>query len=156
MDDQSNQLAECCCGKVALSTRGRPIVSAACYCTSCQEAGRQFQSMFPNGSLLDVEGGTAVVLYRKDRVACLRGNEHLEDHRLQASSKTRRVVATCCGTPMFLDFEPGHWLSVYRQRFSDGAPDVTMEAHSGRFLLTLLASWIGMGFRLPKITWGHR
>lgn len=154
MNDFDNQLAVCTCGKVALSAHGRPIVSAACPCISCQEAGRQFRRMFPNGALLDAEGGTAVVLFRKDRVGCLRGKEQLEDHRLQPTSQTRRVVAACCGTPMFLDFERGFWLSVYRPRFGDRAPPVTMKANSARFILTLLVSWVGMGFRSPKVNWG--
>jgi hypothetical protein len=106
--------------------------------------------------LLDVDGGTAVVLYRKDRVTCLRGEGHLEEHRLQPASKTRRLVAACCGTPMFLDFEPGYWLSIYRARMGGGAPSVNVKAHSGRFLLKLLTSWIAMGFRSPKMTWSRR
>jgi hypothetical protein len=151
MNEQGGHVAECCCGKVALLARGRAIAAAVCYCASC----RQFRANPPNGSILDADGGTAVVLYRKDRVRCLKGEEYLDEHRLQALSKTRRVVATCCGTPMFLDFEPGYWMSVYRSRFGDSAPSITMKARSGRFMLKLLASWIAMGFQSPKFTWSR-
>jgi hypothetical protein len=155
MIEQGSHVAECCCGKVALSARDRAIAAAVCYCESCQEAGRQFKANQPNGIILDADGGTPVVLYRKDRVRCLKGGEYLVEHRLRASSKTRRVVATCCGAPMFLDFEPGYWMSVYRARVGASAPQATMKAGSGRFMLKLLASWIAMGFQSPKFTWSR-
>ena len=45
------------------------------------------------------------------------GAEYLEEWRLKPNSPTRRVVATCCNSAMFLDFTKGHWLSMYRNRF---------------------------------------
>jgi hypothetical protein len=155
MNGQGSHTAECCCGRVALEAHGRAIAAAVCYCASCQEAGRQFQASAPTGALLDADGGTAVVLYRKDRVRCLKGERYLDERRLQAESKTRRVVATCCGTPLFLDFEPGYWMSIYRARFGDPAPSTAMKARSPRFMLKLLASWIAMGFKSPKFTWNR-
>lgn len=46
--------------------------------------------------------------------------ELLAEHRLTDDSKTRRVVATCCNTPMFLDFTHGHWLSIYGALWPEG------------------------------------
>jgi hypothetical protein len=68
------------------------------------------------------DGGTDYLLYRKDRVQCVRGQEHLEAHRLKPESPTRRVIATCCNSAMFLDFTKGHWLTLYRNRFPAAAP----------------------------------
>ena len=120
---------------------------------------------------MDADGGTPIVLYRKDRVACKAGKEHLEEHRLKPDSPTRRVIATCCNSPMFLDFTKGHWLSIYRNRFPDGAPPIAMrimtkdrradvvlrddvpnhDGYPGGFMLKLLFAWIAMGFRRPDM-----
>jgi hypothetical protein len=75
---------------------------------------------------------------------------------------------------MFADFTKGHWLTLYRNRFPAGAPPVDMrvmtrdrrdgvtladdvpnyDAHSGKFMLRLIASWIAMGLRRPEISLG--
>jgi hypothetical protein len=164
----------CQCGKVRLETAGAPILTAACFCKSCQEAGRQFAALSSAPSVLDADGGTGVVLYRKDRVTCASGLEHLEEHRLKPDSPTRRVLAACCGSPMFLDFTRGHWLALYRNRFAaapsiemrvmtnDRPPGVTLPSdvpnhggHSGKFLRRLVGAWIAMGFRRPVVTLGR-
>ncbi len=115
------------------------------------------------------DGGTEYVLYRKDRVRLLSGAEHLEEHRLKPESPTRRVRARCCQSAMFLDFTRGHWLSIYRARFSGDAPRIEMRVmtkerraadplpqdvgnyatHSGKFMLRLLGARLSMGLRTP-------
>jgi hypothetical protein len=172
---QPKQLsATCQCGNVKFETIGPPILTGACYCTSCQEAGRQFEQLASAPRVLDPDGGTGVILFRKDRVQCVTGQEYLEERRLKPSSPTRRVVATCCNSAMFLDFIKGHWLSMFRNRFPTGAPQLEMRVmtkerragveladdvpnysgHSGKFMLKLIAAWIAMGFRRPEITLG--
>ena len=96
-----------------LGVQGRPIVSAECLCTDCQNAGAFLQSLPGAPPVLDQKGATRFVLYRKDRVRCERGQDCLREHRLSKDSKTRRVIAICCSTPMFLEFTNGHWLSIY-------------------------------------------
>jgi hypothetical protein len=59
------------------------------------------------------------VLYRKDRFECTQGRELLQDMRLKEHSPTRRVIARCCNSAMYLDFQKGHWMSVYRARFRE-------------------------------------
>ena len=55
-------------------------------------------------------GGTAYVVYRKDRVKCSRGNQFLQGYKIKEKSPTNRVVATCCNSAMFLNFDDGkHW-----------------------------------------------
>jgi hypothetical protein len=166
--------ATCRCGKVEFAAAGAPIVSAACFCASCQEAGRRFEQLPAAPTVLDPNGGTGFLLYRKDRVRCAKGLEHLLEHRLTPDATTRRVIATCCNSAMFLEFTSGHWLSMYRNRFPAGAPAIEMRTmtkdrragveladdvpnlgtHSGKFMLKLLAAWMAMGFRRPAITWG--
>jgi hypothetical protein len=166
--------ATCQCGKVKFEMIGPPILTAACYCTSCQQAGRQFEQLPSAPPVLEPDSGTGMILYRKDRVQCVAGQEVLREYRLKPDSPTRRVVATCCNSAMFLDFTGGHWLSMYRNRFPAGGPPLDVrimtrerragvelakgvpsyETHSGKFMVKLIAAWIAMGFRRPQITWG--
>jgi hypothetical protein len=124
---QQKHLSEICrCGRVKLEAVGRPILTASCYCASCQEAGSRFEQLASAPPILNPDGGTDYVLYRKDRVQCVTGQEYLEEHRLKPDSPTRRVIAACCNSGMFLDFTKGHWLTMYRNRFPAGAPPVEM------------------------------
>ncbi|WP_248114408.1 hypothetical protein [Bradyrhizobium sp. 2S1] len=77
-------------------------------------------------AVLAEDGGTDYVLYRKDRVRCSSGGELLEERRLKPESPTRRMVARCCNTAMFLDFTRGHWLTLYRGRLPGDIPPATM------------------------------
>ena len=117
-------------------------------------------------------GATRFVLYRKDRVRFVRGASHLKEFRLTQQSKTRRVVASCCHTPVFLEFDNGHWLSLYGCLWAEGTlpalevrtmamdlpagtvlPDDVPNAQrqSLSFMVKLLTSWIAMGFKVPKV-----
>ena len=166
-------VASCQCGQTAVGVIGAPIVSAVCYCENCQAAGHAFERADGAARTVGADGGTEYCLYRKDRVTVIRGGEYLQEHRLTPDSKTRRVVATCCSAPMFLDFTQGHWLSVYRSRLpavvqppqmrvmtSDRPAGVTLPdgipnypGRSPAFMIRLLLSWAAMGFRRPKVVW---
>ena len=163
--------ASCRCGAVVLEVTGAPIVHTACYCASCQEAGRQIEQRPDAPPILDADGGTDFIIYRKDRVRCLQGGERLQTHRLKPDSPTRRMVATCCNSAMFLDFTKGHWLTLYRARMPGTVPPLEMRvmtadrregvvlpqdapnypAYTGKFMWKLLAAWAAMGFRSPKV-----
>jgi len=163
--------APCKCGKVVLEAALAPILVASCYCADCQRAGQAFEKMPSAAPVLDADGGTPFVVYRKDRVACVQGREHLAEYRLKTDSPTRRVFATCCNSAMFLDFTKGHWLSLYRNRFGAGAPPVEMRimtsqrrgdvvlrqdvpnypARPGSFMWKLLVTWAAMGFKRPDM-----
>ena len=166
--------ASCSCGSVQFEAVGAEIVTAACYCTSCQTAGHQFDQLSPSAPVFERDGGTGFVLYRKDRVRCSKGEALLREHRLKPDSTTRRVLATCCNSAMFVEFDKGHWLSLYRNRFANGAPPIEVRTmtkdkrrdvvfaddvpspatHSAGFMWKLLAAWVAMGFRTPTITYG--
>jgi hypothetical protein len=174
MKQQPVLTAACRCGQVTFETVGTPITTAICHCTSCQESGRRIAALPGAAPTLDANGGTGFVLYRKDRARCTQGGDQLEDHRLNPKAQTRRVVATCCNSAMFLEFSKGHWLSIYRDRFADAAPPVEMRVmtrdrregivlpddvpnyatHSGRFMWKLLGAWVAMGFRAPRASDG--
>lgn len=103
---------------------------------------------------MSLEGGTPFVLYRKDHLRCTQGASYQAEHRLRSTSPTRRVVATCCNTAMFLDFTKGHWISVYRNRAPVGS--ATEARKTGYFAPRLLWAWMRMGFRTPKLDWVTR
>lgn len=162
----------CTCGQVALEVQGKPIVSAECLCTDCQNVGAFLQSLPGAPPVLDQNGATRFELYRKDKVRCEKGRDSLREHRLSKSSATRRVVATCCNTPIFLDFTHGHWLSIYgglwpaaslpalgiRTMTRDRAAGVELPddvpnpgTHTFSFYAKLLYAWAAMRFRTPKV-----
>lgn len=165
----------CACGQVHLGLEKTPIISAECHCNSCRAAGTKLQALPEAPPVLEANGGTRFVLYRKDRVRILRGAELLKELRLTPGSKTRRVVATCCNTPVFLEFQNGHWLSLYGCLWPAGTlPPLDLRTMTGDlpdgltlsddvpngkrqsvlFFAKLLGAWIAMGFKSPKLTVG--
>lgn len=164
---------QCRCGQATLEAAGRPILTATCFCDSCRKAAAQLEGRSGAPKILDADGGTDFVLYRKDRVGPSGGADRLREFRLGPDAHTRRVVAACCGSPMFLEFEHGHWLSLYRDRFApEDRPPIQMRTmtrdlgsaaasldasipsaatQSPAFMWGLLSAWAAMGFRAPKI-----
>ena len=127
-----NSRTQCICGRVVLETTGKPILSAACYCGDCRNGAREIEALPGASAILDAEGGTELLLFRKDRMRCTQGADLLRDMRLREDSPTRRVVAGCCNTALFLDFEKGHWYSLYRARFMGEAPPLAMRLNMGK------------------------
>jgi hypothetical protein len=166
----------CACKRVRLNVERGPIVSAECHCNSCRAAGAKLHALPAAPTFLEMNGGTRFVLYRKDRIRFIEGAELLKEFRLTPGAKTRRVVATCCNTPVFLEFQNGHWLSLYGCLWPAGTlpplelrtmtsdlPDVSAlgddvpngKRQSVRFFAKLFGAWVAMGFRSPKIAVGE-
>ena len=72
----------CSCGKVECALTGKPIATAACYCDDCQRGSGQLQTLPGSTPVMAADGGTAYVLYRKDRFECVKGRALLRDVRL--------------------------------------------------------------------------
>lgn len=162
----------CRCGAVRFEVTGPPIMTVECGCTSCRTAALAFAALPGAVPVLTPFGTTPYVMYRKDRATLISGAGHLREHRLTPVSKTRRVVATCCNTPVFGEFKGGHWLSMYAVLWPEGtAPGPTMrtmtkdlpdpsalpndipnaKTQTVGFMWRLLTAWVAMGFRSPKI-----
>ncbi len=162
----------CRCGTLRLAVHGQPIIAAECHCDSCREAARRLDGLPGAPDVRAANGGVPYVLYRKDRVHFLAGAERLQEFRLTPASKTRRVVAGCCATPIFTEFESGHWLSLFsslwpgetrpapeiRTMTGDRPAGTVLDAsvpnarrHTASFMLRLLTAWVAMGFRVPKV-----
>ncbi|MFA1624297.1 GFA family protein [Rhizobium mongolense] len=162
----------CACGRTRLELKGKPILVSECLCNSCRAAADRLATLPGAKNLLTSYGATACAEYRKDRVRILSGAYHLREFRLSTDAGTRRIVATCCNTPVFLEMKRGHWLSIYLHLWPDHArpkaemrtmtgdlagasnlPDdiPNLKSHTVSFYAKLLGAWIGMGFRNPKI-----
>ncbi len=165
------ETAGCRCGLVALRVKGPPIAHVACYCESCQEAGRRIEHLPDASPVLGPDGGTDYLLFRKDRVRCERGGGHLQELRLNPGSSTRRMVAGCCNTAMFQDVGKGHWLTLYRGRIAGSVPPLQMRVmtaekregialpndvpayrgRAGKLMWKLMTAWAAMGFQIPDV-----
>lgn len=148
-------------------------MSVECCCTSCRKAGARMATLPGARAVLDEKGATRFEIYRKDRVRFTTGPTEMKAFRLEPTSSTRRVVAACCNTPLFLEFERGHWLSLYGSLWpADALPPLQMRTmamdlpdpsvlpddvpnarrQSASFMFKLLGAWAAMGFRTPKIS----
>lgn len=170
-------VATCRCGKVKFELIGAPILTASCHCDSCRRADEHFVALGAP-STLDADNGVPCVLVRKDRIKSLSGFELLRAYRLTNSVATRRTLATCCNTPMFIDPDTP-WLSFFHARLGSDAPAVEMRLNrltkepasdgvpsaktiplSG--MLKVLGTYVSVGFRSPQLdamdeaTFGHR
>lgn len=167
------QTLSCTCGQVRLAVDGAPpIASVECCCASCQEAGARLARLPGAVSVLSPFGATRFELHRKDRIRVLAGEDQLGEFRLSPEAKTRRVVATCCNAPVFLEFKGGHWLSLYGRLWAKGTlpplqmrtmtadlPDASVlpddvpnaRSQSLAFFAKLFRAWVAMGFRSPKV-----
>lgn len=162
---KSHATARCSCGSVELNVIGAAITSVACYCDDCQQGSRMIDELPNAPPVLEVDSGTAYVLYRKDRVECVKGAQFLKSYKINDQSATNRAVATCCNSAMYMSFDDGrHWVPVYRARLRGDAPSLQMRiqtkfksgnsdipkdvpSYSGyplRFLAKLIAAWIPM------------
>lgn len=120
-------VAHCRCGTVEVGAWGEPLAVNACYCDDCQAAAQRLEARPNSAPVADADGGTEFMLFRRDRIACTRGAERLEPMRLTDSTKTRRMIATCCGTPMYMAFDDKRpWVSAFRGSFGADAPPVQM------------------------------
>lgn len=162
----------CACGAVRMQVAGAPITVAECHCTSCRDAAGRIAALPGAPAVVGEQGGTHFVLYRKDRVRFVGGRDKLRNFRLGPERATRRVIASCCNTPVLLEFKGGHWVSLYGNLWHDqDLPPLQLRTIVGdapagvlfndsvpmggwptaKFYGQLLAAWAAMGFRSPVV-----
>ncbi|ALN63865.1 hypothetical protein GLA29479_3002 [Lysobacter antibioticus] len=162
----------CACGRTRLEASGAPILVSECLCDSCNAAAARLAALPGARDIRTSYGATPCAEYRKDRIRVVSGAERLAEFRLSADAGTRRVVATCCNTPVFLELKGAHWLSVYLHLWPQATrPKAQMRTMTGdladtsqlpndipnlksqslSFYAKLLGAWIAMGLRNPKI-----
>ena len=162
----------CACGQFHVEVTGAPFITAECHCNSCRSAAQRLATLPPAFPLTGASGGVPYILYRKDRVRFPDGRASLAEFRLSDSAPTRRVLTTCCNTPVFTEFQGGHWLSLFaglwpeaqrpamqiRTQTSDVREGTTLDDTlpaggmvTAGFYARLLGAWIAMGFKVPKV-----
>ncbi|RXT55546.1 hypothetical protein B6S44_10610 [Bosea sp. Tri-44] len=163
----------CACGHTRLEVAGSPILVSECLCNSCRAAAARLAKLPNARSMLTAYDATPTAEYRKDRVGIVAGAESLREFRLKPEAGSRRIIATCCNTPVFLEMKGAHWLSLYLHLWPEETrpkatlrtmtgdlPDASslpadipnLKTHTVSFYMKLLGAWIAMGFRNPKIT----
>ncbi|MGQ0584905.1 MAG: GFA family protein [Reyranella sp.] len=116
-------IARCVCGSVEYEASGDPILGVACYCDDCQEGARRIEALPGAPRVRDPDSGVSYILYRKDRIRCVKGGDRLQSHKLKPKTDTNRVVTTCCNSAMALTFDDSkHWVPVNRARLTDPLP----------------------------------
>jgi hypothetical protein len=110
--DLPTRRSSCACGRVRCEARGRPIVSLVCYCDDCHEGARAIEALPDSAPLRLADGGTPLLTYRDDRFRCSSGADQLVGYKLRDSAPTRRMVASCCNSAMFLKYAPGFFMSI--------------------------------------------
>ena len=162
----------CACGRFHVEVDGAPFITAECHCNSCRSAAHRLAALPPSFPLTSASGGVPYVLYRKDRVRFPDGTASLAEFRLSDSAPTRRVLTTCCNTPVFTEFQGGHWLSLFAGLWPAATrPPMQIRTQTGSvpegtklddslpssgmvtagFYAKLLWAWIAMGFKVPKV-----
>jgi hypothetical protein len=122
-----NHVGRCRCGAVEIGAWAEPIVVAACYCDDCQAAAQRLAASANEAPAVSADGRTEFMVFRRDRIACTRGAENLQAMRLTGATKTRRMIAGCCTTPMYAGFDDKRpWVSAFRASFGPDAPPVEM------------------------------
>jgi len=163
---------QCDCGTTQLDVFGRPIMVTECLCNSCRAAASRLEKLDGARKILTDYQATRCAEYRKDRVQFVSGQKYLKEFRLTPDAGTRRVVATCCNTPLFIEMRGGHWVSLYSQLWpKDQMPPVdvrtmasdlpdpsilpndvpNLKRHATFFYFKLFGAWVAMRFRNPKI-----
>lgn len=161
----------CACEGTRLEVSGPPIIVTECVCDSCRAAAARLAKLPGAKDMRTRHGATSSALYRKDRVRIVSGAGHLGEFRLTADAGTRRVVATCCNTPIFMEMKGAHWLDLYLHLWPETVrphaivrtmvgdlPDPSalptdipnLKTQSARFYAKLLWAWVAMGFQSPK------
>ncbi len=167
----------CECEETRLQVTGPPIIVTECMCDSCRAAAARLAKLPGANNMLTAHCATPSALYRKDRVRIISGAGHLGEFRLTADAGTRRVIATCCNTPIFMEMKGAHWLDLYLHLWPEtlrpravvrtmvgDLPDPSvlpvdmpnLKAQSMAFYAKLLWAWIAMGFQSPKIAAAER
>lgn len=163
---------QCHCGKTRLELSGKPFLITECLCNSCRKAATYLQQQHQAPNFVTPLGATACAEYRKDRVKLSHGENYLTEFKLSADAGTRRILASCCNTPLFMELKGAHWLSIYlslwpahnrpqpqlRTMAADWPADSplpedipNLHRHSLFFYAKLFCAWVAMGFKNPGI-----
>ncbi len=115
--------ARCACGTVEIALTTPPIAALSCCCDDCQAAAEALEALPGAPQFREPCGGTPAVLFPKTALTITKGRDKLEAHRLRDGARTKRMVATCCNTFLYIGFDRGpFWVDVVSARMDDAPP----------------------------------
>ncbi len=92
----------------------------ACVTAMIGRGWRMIEALAGAKPVLDADGGADYLTYRDNRYRCVQGVELLVGYALKPKLVTKRYVAGCCNSAMYLKYKRGHWSSTFRGAY-DGA-----------------------------------
>lgn len=100
-----------------------PIAALSCGCDDCQAAAQALEALPGAPAFREPCGGTPSVLFPKAALKVTRGRDKLTEHRLHPGTRTKRMVARCCNSFLYVAFDRGpFWVDVVSARIEGGAP----------------------------------
>lgn len=112
--------ASCACGAVEIALTSPAIAALSCGCDDCQAAGAALEALPGAPAFREACGATPAALFPKTALKVIRGRDKLTAHRLHPRSRTRRMVATCCNSFLYITFDRGpFWVDVPLARLTD-------------------------------------
>lgn len=114
--------SSCKCGQVRFEAASSPAFNVVCYCTDCQAAGAALHTEMGCEAPCEADGGTSYSSFLEKDWHCVSGEDKIRGHKLKPDSPSTRYVASCCQTPLYLNYAPGFWVSTYRKPFTNALP----------------------------------
>lgn len=115
--------AACACGAVEITLASAPIAAVSCCCDDCQAAARDLEALPGAPGFRDPCGGTPAVLFPKTALKVTKGRDKLTAQRLRPGARTKRMVATCCNSFLYVAFDRGpFWVDVVSARMDSAPP----------------------------------
>jgi len=116
-------VARCACGAVEITLDTAPIAALSCCCDDCQAAARTLEALPGAPGFREPCGGTPAVLFAKTALKVTRGRDRLTAHRLRPEARTKRMVASCCNSFLYVAFDRGpFWVDVVSARMDSPRP----------------------------------
>jgi len=122
--------ASCECGKVTFETLGEPILAGVCYCDDCQAGCKMLEELPDAPPAMDEDGGSNYLTFRDDRVTITSGEKLIKSYKLKEKAPTKRYVASCCNSALYVKFSMGHWKSTFRNRYISETPPVEIRSQT--------------------------
>lgn len=121
---RSVHTASCACGAVQITLTAPPIAALSCCCDDCQAAAAELEALPGAPAFREPCGGTPAVLFAKTALKITKGHDKLTAHRLRSGSRTKRMVAACCNSFLYVTFDRGpFWVDVVSTRIDGEAPN---------------------------------
>ena len=115
--------AQCACGAVQIALTAPPIAALSCCCDDCQAAAAALEALPGAPAFREPCGGTPAVMFPKAALRIVKGGDKLTAHRLRDGARTKRMVAGCCNSFLYIGFDRGpFWIDVLSARLDNAPP----------------------------------